>query len=149
MSEPLDKTEHKALKWKCMCLGEGGVTGSDGISCFKGRVKEIEAICGEKLTNGNFCLSGCHWFLFESLIACVTTLIKRVCVWRLRCLSAVTYFIGGAVNLMSHPCQRQLVKCQLLKPHPLSHKPIPIDWADFAVWQMAQQFLSVWFCVHI
>lgn len=51
-------TQNTALESiRSMCLGEGGVTRSDGISCLKGRVKECETICGEKSTNGNLCLN--------------------------------------------------------------------------------------------
>ncbi len=41
--------------------------GGGGISCFKGRVKE--SICGEKLTNGNSCVSDCNCGAFEGLTA--------------------------------------------------------------------------------
>lgn len=66
-----ENTERKALTWKCMraCVWVGGgVAGSDGISCLKGKVKESEAICGEKLTTGNLCLSDCHSFVFEGYV---------------------------------------------------------------------------------
>ena len=48
--------------------GRGGIAGSDGISCLKGKVKERKAICGEELTTGNLCLSDCQSFMFEGYV---------------------------------------------------------------------------------
>lgn len=47
------KRKHRSKKstWtyrESVCLGDGVVKGSDGISCLQGRVDECECICGER-----------------------------------------------------------------------------------------------------
>lgn len=132
--------------------GGGGVTGSDGLSCLKGRVKEVRPSVVRKRQMvisvfqllSNLCPN--VWFHVWQLEICQKMSVKNnnnkkksVEMWFLKeskssCLSWV------AANLMPHPCHRQLVhEGQLFHPRPLSLATNSVDSAGLrslcTIWQ--------------
>lgn len=117
----------------CMCLEE--CYKKHRISCFKGRVKECETICGVTATNGNYCVRGYLSIEFQDLVLSVWQLhfkdlymeVQVIVKQQTENINRKSHLLNHgscwwATNLLVHFWQRQLVhKGQLLQ-----HRPNPV-----------------------